>query len=194
MLGIGLGAERGEGTNMKLLMAAAAVAALSFGAAAHATTYDLGPLVPGKTSATKTITHKNTTGASATFSDTFDFTIAESYNDYTSAAINLGGKYQVTDIDLTLYKVGDATAIASMSYDPQTAPAGTLAADLSAGSYYLTSMITVPKSDTGSYTLAATVSSAPEPGTWVLMFAGVGLAGGMLRYNRRNNGAMAAAA
>jgi hypothetical protein len=34
-------------------------------------------------------------------------------------------------------------------------------------------------------TASTSVSSAPEPGTWALMFAAVAVAGGMLRYSQR---------
>ena len=40
---------------------------------------------------------------------------------------------------------------------------------------------------------SASVSAAPEPSTWALMIAGVGLVGGALRYGRRNIQATAAA-
>ena len=201
MLSIGLGAGRGEGNAMKLMMAAAA-AALSLGATAHANTYDLGTLSDTSTSTSSTLVYHNSTSAPASYTDTFTFNIVGDSTEFSSGAFNesthaVGGKtYAITDFDLTLYAAGNATPITSISYDPKTTVAETLQADLSAGSYYLTSTITVPGHDYGSYSVNATttMSAAPEPATWLLMFAGLGLAGGMLRYNRRNTNVMAVAA
>jgi len=38
-----------------------------------------------------------------------------------------------------------------------------------------------------------TVSAAPEPATWALMFGGVAMAGGALRLSRKKTAALAAA-
>ena len=55
--------------------------------------------------------------------------------------------------------------------------------------------MTVPGGDVGKYTVSATasVSAAPEPGTWALMIVGVGLVGGMIRYSRRADAVVAVA-
>ena len=36
---------------------------------------------------------------------------------------------------------------------------------------------------------ASTISAAPEPGTWILMFGGMAMLGAMLRFGRRTQGA-----
>jgi hypothetical protein len=67
-----------------------------------------------------------------------------------------------------------------------------------AGVYRLSDSITDPSgsgpiTNDSPVTLAVEVVAVPEPSTWVLMLAGVGLGGAMLRYGRRRDGVIAAA-
>jgi hypothetical protein len=174
----------------KLLVAAAAVAALAAGASAHATTYDLGNL-GGKGVITHTSPTVNHTAG--TFTDEFDFTASTGLMEFTTGAYTEASPFAITSADFTLYSDATGKAITSSgAFDPQTSVTPTISADLDAGKYYLLSTITVPTGSLGSYTLTATslsVSAAPEPSTWALMIAGVGMIGAVLR---RKNGLTAA--
>ena len=157
---------------------------------AHANTYALNPyvLTPTYASTSPTVNNKNTTGSDETFTDDFTFSIVTPYDVYTSASFIESKGYSITLADLTLFSgaPGSGTSLATTgSFDPLTGPTPTLTYGLGTGSYYLEAATTVPSGDTGSYSIIATVSSAPEPSIWGLMIVGLGLAGAALRYYPR---------
>ena len=179
---------------MKLLLAAAA-ASLALGAsAAHATTYDLGTLTTDEVTASPQVKYSNTSATDQTYADYFNFTIDGNYDESTSAGFIEGGKYDINSAVLSLFDASTSTLITSTgAFDPNTTVAPTLMATLTPGSYYVRADVTVAAGHKGAYTVNATVdptSAAPEPGTWALMFAGVGLAGFALR-RRQGSAALA---
>ncbi len=174
---------------MKVLLAAAA-ATLALGAtAAHATDYNLGTLGPGNTSAAAVVLND----PAGTSTDNFYFTLTQSYDEYTSAGFIQGGPFSITSADLTLFDSSNTALTTTGMFDPNSTVSPTLSYSLGAGTYHIAATITVPTGKTGAYDVIATVSptsAAPEPGTWALMFAGVGLAGFALR-RRQGSAALA---
>ena len=191
---------------MKMIVAAAAVAALSLGATAQAKTYKLGTLKSGKTSSSSTINDVNSSKTTAAvFTDDFTFNVKSPLEDFTTAAITesetpsgmFKGPFEITSADITLYSgaVGKGTELTTSGFfDPQTQRTPTISDELTKGSYYIQTVVDVPKGDTGSFTVTATpVSAAPEPASWVLMIGGIGVVGSVLRMSRRNSWAAYAA-
>ena len=173
---------------LNLLMAAAALSAVTFGATAHATVYPLGLLAPDTTTTVSTVNE-----GSGSDSDTFTFSIAGSDEVLSTGAFTQGGAFSITDVDLKLYSAANVLE-GEVHYDPQTTLSQTVDVSLPAGSYYILADTTVPAGSAGSYTLTATtVSAAPEPSIWMLMIAGVAMIGGALRLRRRNDWSMTAA-
>lgn len=192
------------------LAGAAGLVALALMAAptmASAATYSLNPLpVEPTTVSTAGVVDDNTGSPDATtFTDYFLFTIAGTYD------TTLSGDFfvhtpdyndDITDATLSLYQGtpgGGGTFLAStgpLSIDQTTGTyAYAINQTLSPGvNYYLEAMITVPGGDKGDYSISATaapMSAAPEPGVWMLMIAGIGLVGTLLRRSRRSFAALA---
>ena len=148
-----------------------------------------------------------TNGKTATtFVDDYEFTIGGNYDTTLSGDFdNKLSQSNITSIDLTLFQgipgPGASTELGTTGIQTLSATAGTYSYFLDdvlkpSVDYYLEADVTVPAKDIGKYSISAIaspVSAVPEPGTWVLMIAGVALTGGMLRYSRRHSSMMSAA-
>jgi hypothetical protein len=167
---------------MKLLAAAIATAA-AFGA--HATTTDWGIHGPLEVVATQV--------GAGSFSDLVWFSIpTPSDLSSTTVANNLTlGSTQVLNINggqVSLYKEAGATdtLLASYSFDGTTGSTSHTVADLGAGQYYYQITGTASGNYGGFYSLTSTVSPVPEPETYALLLAGLGVVGSL--YRRRKQG------
>jgi hypothetical protein len=185
-------------------LAIAALAALSIGsigtAASAATlfngTYDLGTVDSDASSATTFYTITNHTGATQTYADFFNFTLSSAgTSDTLLDEFKISGASSVT---LTLFsgtadhfgntpgavQIGSTT---SPSLNPE------IVTDLAAGNYFVEALAVLPNKGSDTFIAGTTfLSAAPEPQSWVLMIAGIGLVGGMMRYGRRSAAAVAA--
>jgi hypothetical protein len=108
----------------------------------------------------------------------------------------------VTRDDITLVSgtpSGPHTRLDSTGYQTiSTTPASKVSSssiteDLAAGTYYVRTGFVVPRDRYASFDVVGTISAAPEPATWALMFLGVGFVGAMLRYGRKDAGQTAIA-
>jgi hypothetical protein len=120
-----------------------------------------------------------------TFDDGFTFSITA--NSEADASITTSIPTTAQGLDITLFQV--------VKYDMTTGnilatyqPTGTnLSAILSSGSYYLEVAGTVTGTKGGSFggQLDVTVTAVPEPETYAMLFAGLGLMGFMVRRNKK---------
>lgn len=153
----------------KFLRSMFAAAAISAAAAspASAAIYDLGTL-SDNFSYTNIVYHQP---SSSTFSDLFTFTIPESYTaDITAFANNLslfGVIFNIKDLDLSLDQNPGSTSFADLA-------SGNYAFDVSGqsngflGGFY-------------GIQLAGNLTPVPEPATYFMLLAGLGLVGMMAR-------------
>jgi hypothetical protein len=170
--------------SVKGILTATAAAAVTFSVAlaAHAAplpaaaSYELepDPLTPGIVSTSPTVTVK--TGTTV---DDFTFDIL---NDYNTSSTGLFFEFPayglaITSADMTLYSGTPADPgseiVDTGTFDPSTTTK-TLGSTLTSGDYFVQSSVTVPQGATGAFSIAATVSAAPEPASWVLMIVGIG--------------------
>ena len=164
-------------------------------ASTQAATYELSPdpLTPGTVSTSPTIT----VGAGTTVDD-FTFSLMSAYNTASTGLFfelpTFG--YEISSADLSLYAGTPSAPGAELAdtgtFDPATS-SKTLGAVLGIGDYFVQSTVTVPSGETGAFSVAATVSAAPEPSVWLLMMLGVGLVGLALRSAGRKLGISAPA-
>ena len=177
---------------MALMGSAVAAHAANYpGAVTPTGTYDLGELSPqvDKTSPTFVVdgTQKKTT---ATYD--FSFSLANTYGTSATGSFTVVPQFSenFSDAQLELFSgtpanFSSATALDLVDFNPSKKDeARTLADILNPGNYFVQATVTVPKGDTGPFTVAATVKSiskAPEPSTWLLMMLGVGGLGLALR-------------
>ncbi len=167
---------------LKLLALACVMGALSINATAQAKTYNLGTLVDGETKTTNTTNYTK----AGTYTDTFNFVLKGTFDSYFTGAYQDAGKFDVSLADVSIYTKAGKLLASTGAYNPTKVVSPTLEDYLTAGSYYVTDTFTVPKGKSSSYSLiATTISAAPEPASWALMFMGVAMVGGTLRYGRR---------
>ena len=183
---------------LRLISLTAVAATLALAAtSASATTYAL-VIPPGATTttsfSTSTLHDYNTTGASGLFTDDFTFTLTGDYGSDIGATFKeqaLSTTEVITAADLSLFKVGSSTPLETtgMTSLPSSGPTALEVDDslLTAGDYYFEAAMEIPAGDSSAYYVGADfspVSQAPEPRTWALMLAGVGLVGVALRSRR----------
>ena len=158
------------------------------------------PVTPATTSTAAGFDNNTGVTSATTFVDDYEFTIGGTYDTSLSGDFyNKTSQSNITSFDVSLFQ-----GIPGASTQLDTTGTETLGAKgaytyllddvLKPGvDYYLQADVVVPAHDIGKYGLtaiASPVSAVPEPGTWVLMIAGVALTGGMLRYSRRHASAM----
>lgn len=176
----------------KLISSFAAVAAIGLSQQAQAVTQNLGALV-----APQSVTFGNTiTGTGVAFQDDYLFTLTP---DATFSSITLsidltGGVFSIDPGSFTsqLWSGGQLIAAATTSFVNGGAQALIQSLSIAAGSYDLRVLGTTTGSAGGSYfgNMNVVVNPVPEPETYAMLMAGLGLLGFMAR---RRNGAMAAA-
>ena len=174
---------------LKLLGVTAIAAASLTAASAHA--YNL-TFTDGTSAASRSdIT------AGSMFTDDYDFTIPTASDDTFSATFTETKLSNISSPTLALFTSGGTpeSSVISVASTPMAEYEELDVSGLAAGSYYLQVAGTVGASGSGAYSFSAAsaVSATPEPATWALMIAGVGMVGGALRYSRRNGAALIAA-
>ncbi len=188
-----------KGIVMKLVSGMVAAAALfACAGTAQAATYQIkdsaqidGALVPDGTYTSDTAKDKGP----GPYTDYFTFKIDDAYVAGISAAFveytKLGSSISSAMLSLYSGAVGSGTLVDSTGTFSPTGPGGvpTLQeASLAGGDYYIEALVTPNKGYGANYSVNVTlgdISSAPEPGAWALMIAGVGLAGAAFRRGRR---------
>ena len=173
-------------------LAAASVAAPSMAAILAFTPL---PFTQGVTSIAGTTDFNTAPGATtATFTDDFLFTLDSTYKTALTATFFNDGFPAANDVVTSAtIQVFEGIPGSSVAVSPAVTAGDPLSirtsATLSPGvDYYLQVASVIPGGDISQYGVTATVapvSSAPEPGTWALMFAGVAMVGGALRMARR---------
>lgn len=157
-----------------------ACAALIFAAgAASATTTDWGP------HASIEVGFGHAEGAGASIDDIFSFSLASPTGLVAVSVANDGanGAFDLTGGTLSLYQVGNSTALGSVNFD-STAISYDFGA-LAAGNYFYEITATVaPTAQGGSYLVSSTLAPVPEPETYALLLAGLGAVGFMVRRRR----------
>ncbi|QHJ00866.1 PEP-CTERM sorting domain-containing protein [Xylophilus rhododendri] len=155
----------------------ALVALLTLGSAlsASAATYDLGVLSLGTT-------YEPSSTVSPSFSDIFNFTIGS------MSAASMGS--------LALIVSGGGTVINSISlFDGTTTTTGTVHADAVASTGYLSTVLKpgisyslkVAGIGTGDYMTTFRVAAIPEPETYAMLLAGVGVMGMLVRQRQKRS-------
>ena len=163
---------------LKLLAVAAAASALAVGA--HATTTDWGE-------------HGDLEVAAAlvdpgAFEDMITFTIPGTSDiSSTTVANNLLTVLNLEDGMVSLYmEAGDAdTLMGQYSFDGTTGSTWHTMTGLAAGSYYYQITGNATGSQGGFYSITSTVTPVPEPETYAMLLAGLGVVGSL--YRRRKS-------
>ena len=163
---------------MKLkLLAAAALSALACGA--QATTIDWG--VHGDLEVAAVLTDP---GA---FSDIINFSIPGTSDiASTTVANNLMTVLNLNDGMVSLYQEAGAVdnLVGSYSFDGTTGSTWHSMLNLTAGDYYYQITGTATGSQGGFYSISSTVTPVPEPETYAMLLAGLGIVGSLYRRRR----------
>jgi hypothetical protein len=118
------------------------------------------------------------------FEDTYLFTLASANSAMsTTVSNNLSGVLGLTDGNVALYMEAGAVDVAMGNYAFNDVT-GSISYDfgaLAAGSYYYAVTGMGTGSAGGFYTLSSTVSPIPEPESYALMLAGLGVMGLLLK-------------
>lgn len=161
---------------MKIKIVAAAAAALLCGVASAATT-------PWGTHDTVELGFGVGMGAGSLLSDTYTFSLSSLSGVLAVAVSNDGGVLNLTDGKVELFKVGNATAIGSFSFDASAVNYSFGA--LTAGDYYYTvSGKVAADAFAGTYQLNSQLAPVPEPETYALMLAGLAAVGFVARRRK----------
>ena len=130
-----------------------------------------------------------------TTTDGYNFLIDSTYSGGISASFIEDVKSTISSADLSLYSgvysgvVNAANLINTTGlFDPNVHTPTLVETSLAAGNYYILANVNPGASGRANYTVSIAlddISSAPEPGMWALMIAGVGLAGAAFRRSRR---------
>jgi hypothetical protein len=166
---------------MKMNFKVIAVAVgLSVGMAsnAQAATYNLGPVnVPGSVSSIISV-------GLGSFSDHVNFSIVGGTGQTGSLVSNLAIQispfpaiYNITGLNAALY-TGGGTLIGNLTGGPNTFVSSNT---LTAGNYYFVVSGTGTGALGGQYVVGLTTTPVPEPETWAMVLAGLGLVGLQLR-------------
>lgn len=167
---------------IKKLVLAAALAAIGSGAAV-AETYTAPSAINVGDTATYFFNHS---GAPSSFFDTFNFTIGAGGTLSASAvSISLGNLLNITGLTGQLW---------NNSHPNGTIDYGTFAGNnttfnfgpLAAGNYHIDFTGTANGLAGGGYLAAVSVAAVPEPETYALLLAGLGLMGTVARRRSRN--------
>lgn len=167
--------DRGREMKVKT-MAAALIIALGSGGV-QATTINLGTLGVIPVNGVSTVT--------GSFSDTFNFDVVNPYNWVGGNIANLpvaffvGDLFNITGLTVTFYDTYNAGGSMLGTYTGSSyfAPTGLMPA----GDYSFVVSGTATGWSGGMYTYAAVAQPVPEPGTYGLLLAGLGLIGFMTR-------------
>ncbi|PLX73356.1 MAG: hypothetical protein C0607_13760 [Azoarcus sp.] len=170
---------------MKLKKSVAAlVLGLSLAGSASAAVYDLGTITPG----TVLSDFSSTFASGTSFTDTWNFSIATPLESagWISNVI-LGTWYNITGLSASLF-----TSSGIELYDLNANPASTAdtlygSGTFAAGDYYFEVSGTATGPNGGLYAFSVTTQPVPEPGTYAMMLAGLGLIGAVARRRMSDN-------
>jgi hypothetical protein len=164
---------------------------------AQAGNYDLGSLLVTSSGPLSATTFSQVAGP--TFADSFSFSLNARAATYDSAAnsfnfISFNGIFGITDINTQLYNASKV-AIGNEASFSHTVPGSPWVligssmglTNLAAGSYTL--MVNGTSSGAGGYQTSINVTPVPEPGTYAMMLAGLGLMGFIARRRKQSKAA-----
>lgn len=168
---------------IKKLVLAAALATIGTGSAL-ADTFNAGLITPG-TPVTNTFTH-NVAGS---FFDTFNFTIGAGTVATSAVSIDLNifnmPIFQIAGLTGTLWN--NSHAYGTVNYGMFPGNNNTFSfGPLAAGNYHIDFTGTATGVSGGAYLAAVSVAAVPEPETYALLLAGLGLMGTVARRRSRN--------
>ncbi|MEJ6000462.1 FxDxF family PEP-CTERM protein [Paucibacter soli] len=119
-------------------------------------------------------------GAGSLLSDVWSFSLASSGNLVAVGVSNDGGVFNLTGGMVELYKVGNAVALDSFQFDQ--AAVNHAFGTLTAGNYYYKVTASVAAGAlAGTYQLNSSLAPVPEPETYAMLLAGLGVVGFLAR-------------
>jgi hypothetical protein len=124
------------------------------------------------------------------FEDTYLFSLASAHTAIsTTVSNNLGTVLGLTDGSVALFKENGAVdiAIGDYAFDDVSGSVSYDFGALSAGSYYYAVTGMGTGSLGGFYTISSSVTAVPEPETYAMMMAGLGVMGLLLKRSRPQN-------
>jgi hypothetical protein len=161
---------------MKLL-AAAAIGVMA--ASAYADPVDIGPLTA------KPFWVEASLVPAGAFDEFYTFSLPSLLNvQSTTVANNLSNVLNITGGSVSLFSgsIGSGTELASYNFDGTTGSSTHTVANLTAGNYYFEVKGTASNQG-GLYTLTTSAVPVPEPETYAMLLAGLGIVGSL--YRRR---------